>query len=215
MGLVSCVGKTDPIRYESGMSFFIAFLSFNLPSWESLETTRDKVYRFRFMEFVSCVFMAYSGFWISILISDIYATSETTWEVNLEERHRGEALKTHPASQHWGGCVTPRRFRYHHESNSETLALRDNESLSSRPWTSLRSVKMCRAKALPGLGFASQPRSLARSAKTLACSFIIKILDGDFVLCFHIYGVCLVFSYLWSLSRVFCIMEFVMVRHTP
>ena len=63
MGLVSgleilrglCVGKTDPIRYESGMSIFIAFLSFNWPSWESLETTRDKVYRFRFMEFVSCV----------------------------------------------------------------------------------------------------------------------------------------------------------------
>ena len=128
MGLVSgleilrglCVGKTDPIRYESGMSIFIAFLSFNWPSWESLETTRDKVYRFRFMEFVSCVFMAYSGFWISILISDIYATSETTWEVNLEERDREEALKTHPASQHWGGCLTPRRLRNDHESNSET-----------------------------------------------------------------------------------------------
>ena len=68
------------------------------------------------------MFMAYSGFWILIAISEMYATSETTWEVNLEERDRGEALKTHPASQHWGGCVTPRRLRNDHESNSETRA---------------------------------------------------------------------------------------------
>ena len=156
MGLVSgleilrglCVGKTDPIKYESGMSIFIAFLSLTGPVGSLLSslTFIDGIPDFGYR---------------------IYATSETTWEVNLEERHRGEALKTHPASQHWGGCVTPRRFRYHHESNSEMLALRDNESLSSRPWTSLRSVKMCRAKALPWLGFASQPCSLARSAKTL------------------------------------------------
>ena len=51
----------------------------------------------------------------------IYATSETTWEVNLEDRHRGEALKTHPASQHGG-------------------RLRDSETLSVPPRVQLRDA---------------------------------------------------------------------------
>ena len=63
----SCVGKTDPIRYDSGIPIFIAFLSLTGPVW-SLVHHQDFRRRvclvfsylwslsrvFIFMEFVSC-----------------------------------------------------------------------------------------------------------------------------------------------------------------